>query len=81
VNLLNEPDTPTVPENPTVGHCVCGKPIWDPVSLYYEMGPDCRKKHGIVHRRTRVRLARTRPGGDCDGQEDLTDLLETPDGE
>jgi hypothetical protein len=39
------------------------------------MGSGCRKKHGIDASRKRVRLARIKPGGDCEGQ---TDLLETP---
>jgi hypothetical protein len=72
VNLLDL-DEPTVGEAPTVGRCVCGRRIWDPVSLLYEMGSGCRKKHGIVVGGKRVRLARTKPGGDCEGQ---TNLLE-----
>ena len=74
MNLLDL-DEPTVGESPTVGRCVCGRKIWDPVSLLYEMGSGCRRKHGITVSRQRVRLARTKPGGDCDGQ---TDLLEEP---
>lgn len=71
MTLLLDTDEPAAGETPTVGFCVCGRKIWDSVSLAYEMGPDCRKKRGIVTSRKRVRLARTRPGGDCDGQQDL----------
>lgn len=52
------------------GRCVCGRKIWDPVSLHHGIGPDCRRKLGIVPP-ARVRLARTKPGGDCEGQGDL----------
>lgn len=69
MNLLHLA-APIVGESPTVGFCVCGRKIWDPVSLLYEMGSGCRKKHGITGRQ-RVRLARTWPGGDCNGQGDL----------
>lgn len=71
MNLLDlaDPDPPAG-ETPTTGKCVCGKKIWDPVSLAYEMGPDCRRKHGIVPRRP-VRVTGVPSWRDCDGQTDL----------
>ncbi|WP_157253180.1 DUF6011 domain-containing protein [Nonomuraea typhae] len=66
-------DPSTVEETPTVGRCrSCHHKIADPVSLAYGIGPDCRERLGISPRR-RLRLARVRPGGDCEGQ---TDILE-----
>jgi Zn finger protein HypA/HybF involved in hydrogenase expression len=80
VNLLDlaEPAAePTVGETPTVARCRCCKRLLKAEeSLGYVIGPTCRKRLGIASRQS-VRLARTKPGGDCDGQ---TNLLETPDG-
>jgi hypothetical protein len=78
VNLLDlldsSPDPPSG-EKPTVGKCVCGKKIWDPVSLHYGLGRECREKAGIKPRRP-VRVTRVPAWRDCEGQ---TDLLETDD--
>jgi hypothetical protein len=73
VNLLDGDDEPDPPleETPTTARCrCCRRPLRDETSLGYEIGPDCRKRLGIAPR-ARVRLARTKPGGDCDGQTDL----------
>jgi hypothetical protein len=74
VNLLDL-DTPTVGEadERQGSRCrCCHRPLSAETSLGYSIGPDCRRKLGIAPR-SRVRLARTKPGGDCDGQ---TNLLE-----
>lgn len=49
------------------GRCVCGRKIWDPVSLHFGIGPDCRRKLGIVSRRP-VRITGVPSGWECDGQ-------------
>jgi len=75
VNLLDldEPDTPTVPESRTVGACRCCRhALRDPVSLAYGIGPDCRKRLGIVSRKP-VRITGVEMWRDCEGQ---TNLLE-----
>jgi hypothetical protein len=56
------------------GHCVCGRPIWDPVSLHYGIGPDCRRRLGIVSRRP-VRITGVPAGWDCEGQADLLEEI------
>lgn len=72
VNLLDL-DEPTVPPSPTAARCRCCKRLLRAEeSLGYVIGPVCRKRLGIAPRKP-VRLARTKPGGDCQGQ---TDLLE-----
>jgi len=48
----------------------CHRPLTDPVSLGYRIGPDCRARLGIGPRRP-VRLPRVRVCGDVDGQLDL----------
>ncbi|MFC4006604.1 DUF6011 domain-containing protein [Nonomuraea purpurea] len=69
---LDEP-APTVGESPTVGQCrSCHHKLQDPVSLAYGIGPDCRKKLGIVPRQP-VRITGVEMWRDCEGQ---TDLLE-----
>jgi hypothetical protein len=70
VNLLAL-DEPTVGESPTVARCRCCKRLLTADdSLGYVIGPTCRKRLGITSRQ-RVRLARVKPGGDCEGQGDL----------
>ena len=54
----------------------CKRKLSDPESLGFVIGPTCRKRLGI-DTGGRIRLARVRPGGDCEGQ---TDLLEDCDG-
>ena len=69
--LADPAPDPPAGETPTTGQCrCCRRKLEDPVSLAYGIGPDCRKRLGIAPR-ARVRLARTRPGGDCEGQGDL----------
>ncbi|MER7361899.1 DUF6011 domain-containing protein [Nonomuraea wenchangensis] len=60
--------------------CICRRTLTDPVSVAYGMGPDCRRKRGIVPPQ-RVRITGVPSWRDCEGQQDLTDLLETPDDE
>lgn len=53
------------------GRCRCCRhKLEDPVSLAYGIGPDCRKKLGIVSRRP-VRITGVPTGWDCEGQADL----------
>jgi len=71
---LDEPKAPD-PHDPEhhAGQCRrCHRPLSAEESLGYSIGPTCRKHLGITSRQP-VRLARTKPGGDCQGQ---TDLLE-----
>ncbi|MEO3869354.1 DUF6011 domain-containing protein [Nonomuraea sp. B12E4] len=52
----------------------CGRYLWDPRSRERGYGPDCAAKLGIVVPSS-PRFSR-RDGGDCEGQGDLTDLME-----
>ncbi|MFI6594959.1 DUF6011 domain-containing protein [Nonomuraea sp. NPDC050536] len=71
MDSLLDLDVPAVPGSGTVARCrCCHRPLTEDVSLGYELGPTCRKRLGITSRQ-RVRLARVRPGGDCEGQGDL----------
>lgn len=71
LDLLDSAPDPPSGEKPRNARCRCCKrPLTDETSLGYQIGPDCRKRLGIAPR-ARVRLARTRPGGDCEGQGDL----------
>lgn len=69
--LLDLDDVSTVGERPTVARCrCCHRLLTEDVSLGYRIGPVCRRRLGISPRQ-RVRLARVRPGGACEGQGDL----------
>ncbi|MFI6496884.1 DUF6011 domain-containing protein [Nonomuraea typhae] len=58
-------------ETPTVARCrCCRRLLRAEESLGYGIGPDCRQRLGITPRR-RLRLARVRPGGECEGQTSL----------
>ena len=51
----------------------CHRPLTDPASLGYRIGPDCRELLGIAPRRP-VRLTGVRVCGDVTGQLDLLNL-------
>jgi hypothetical protein len=60
-------------EEPHTGRCRrCRRPLTDPASVGYRIGPDCRAALGIASR-SPVRLTRVRPSGDVPGQTDLLD--------
>lgn len=52
----------------------CGKLLWHPDSRELGYGRECAERLGITGPGS-PRFSR-RDGGDCDGQQDLTDLLE-----
>ena len=65
------PEEPTS-DKPVRDRCrICHHKLRDPVSMQVGIGPDCRAALGITPHRRRVRLARVRDGGACEGQEDL----------
>lgn len=75
MNLLDGEEPPpdgseSHPEGST--RCVCKRTLTDPVSIAYGLGPDCRKRLGVVPRRP-VGVTGVPAWRDCDGQ---TDLLE-----
>jgi hypothetical protein len=56
---------------PVVVYCDdCHHPLWTPESRKLRLGPDCAEKRGISLTKP---YARSRSGGDCEGQ---TNLLE-----
>lgn len=71
MNLLDL-DAPPLPPMYCLGGC--GRLLWDSESRKRRYGRDCAEKLGIIAPAS-PRFSR-RDGGECDGQEDLTDLLE-----
>jgi hypothetical protein len=65
-------DVPPLPPMYCLGGC--GHHLWDAKSRELGYGPECAAKLGIIIPSS-PRISR-RDGGDCEGQQDLTDLLQ-----